>query len=48
MWEEVVMSQPIDPDDHPLLPEDEDSELRYDERTTDEESDEPGEDEPDA
>jgi hypothetical protein len=26
------MSQPIDPDDHPLLPEDDDSDLRYDDR----------------
>ena len=29
------MSQPADPDDHPLLPDDEDSELRYDRRTDD-------------
>ncbi|MGN6796888.1 MAG: hypothetical protein ACTHKS_01930 [Gaiellaceae bacterium] len=42
------MSQPIDPDDHPLRPEDEDSDLRYDERTTDQEPDELGEDESDA
>jgi hypothetical protein len=34
------MSQPIDPDDHPLLPEDDESELRYDERTTEDDSDE--------
>lgn len=27
------MSHLIDPDDHPLQPEDEDSELRYDHRT---------------
>jgi hypothetical protein len=33
------MSQPIDPDDHPLLPEDDDSELRYDERTTEDDAD---------
>jgi hypothetical protein len=37
------MSQPADRDDHPLLPEDDESELRYDERTTDDETDE-GED----
>ena len=43
------MTQPVDPDDHPLLPEDDDSELRYDERTTDDDdSDEHGADEPDA
>jgi hypothetical protein len=34
------MSQPIDPDDHPLLPEDDESDLRYDERTTEDDSDE--------
>ena len=42
------MSEPVDPDDHPLRPEDDDSELRYDERTTEDESEEPGEDETDA
>jgi hypothetical protein len=34
------MSQPADSDDHPLLPEDDESELRYDERTTDNDADE--------
>jgi hypothetical protein len=29
------MPELANPDDHPLLPEDDDSELRYDERTTD-------------
>jgi hypothetical protein len=39
------MSQPIDPDDHPLRPEDDDSELRYDNRTTDDDAeDSDGED----
>jgi hypothetical protein len=33
------MSRSVDPDDHPLRPEDEDSELRYDERTTEDETD---------
>jgi hypothetical protein len=28
------MAQPIQPDDHPLRPDDETSDLRYDERTT--------------
>jgi hypothetical protein len=28
------MSQPVEPEDHPLQPEDEDSELRYDHRTS--------------
>jgi hypothetical protein len=27
------VTQPVDPDDHPLLPEDDDSDLRYDHRT---------------
>jgi hypothetical protein len=34
------VSQPIEPDDHPLLPEDDESELRYDERTTEADLDE--------
>jgi hypothetical protein len=43
------MTHPVEPDDHPLLPEDEDSELRYDERTTnDDDSDDDRADEPDA
>ena len=33
------MPEPIDSDDHPLLPEDDESELRYDDRTTDDDSD---------
>lgn len=33
------MSQPADSDDHPLLPEDDESELRYDERTTEDDAD---------
>jgi hypothetical protein len=27
------VTQPVDPEDHPLQPEDEDSDLRYDHRT---------------
>lgn len=42
------MSQPIEPEDHPLLPEDDESELRYDERTTDDDSDEPAAEEPES
>jgi hypothetical protein len=29
------MSQPVEPGDHPLEPADDDSDLRYDHRTTD-------------
>jgi len=35
------------PEDHPLLPEDPESELRYDDRTTDGESDDPSSESPD-
>ena len=42
------MSQPIEPEDHPLLPEDDESELRYDERTTDDGSDEAATEEPES
>ena len=31
---EGSMSQPVEPEDHPLQPEDDDSELRYDHRTS--------------
>ena len=41
------MSQPIDPDDHPLRPED-DSELRYDNRTTDDDVEDSDADEQDG
>ena len=33
------VSQPVDPDDHQLLPEDEDSDLRYDHRTSGDDAD---------
>lgn len=42
------MAEPVDPDDHPLRPEDEDSDLRYDERTTEDDSGEVEDDAPDA
>jgi hypothetical protein len=38
------MSQPVDPENHPLLPENDESELRYDERTTEDEPDKQGAD----
>ena len=42
------MSEPVDPEDHPLQPEDDDWELRYDERTLDDDRDEGGADSEDA
>jgi hypothetical protein len=46
------VTQPVDPEDHPLQPEDEDSDLRYDHRTDDgdggEAADEDDDDDPRA